>query len=297
MASAPVYNQPQAVSLKNIFFVTDLQMSSRIALPYVIALANRYHSKVILVHALGAIPFTPIPYEALPPTDERPHPLILPEMEELRRECLRNGLDVKVALKDGEVIEVVDSELREEHADLVVLGTHAHGGVHRLLMGSNAEHILRHTKCGVLMVGPRASGAARWRDRLAKIVIATNFEEGSHHALDYVAPIAAENHSEVTLMHVVDEPSGVPLDMAEIMMRKANEKLVEFGARTALSVGLQFEVRVGHPHQEIVRFANHIDADLIVLGRRAGGFFAEHKPATTITLTAGLARCPVLTVC
>ena len=47
---------------------------------------------------------------------------------------------------------------REWPADLIVCGTHGRRGLARLLMGSDAEHIVRHTPVPVLLV--RSSGKA-----------------------------------------------------------------------------------------------------------------------------------------
>lgn len=282
--------------IKNIFFVTDFSHVSRLAMPYAIALATRYKSKVILVHALGPVPFAPIPFEQVPPLDQRPRELVLPQLEELRKECIANGLEVQLALKDGEIGTVLDSELAKYDSELVILGTHSHGGFHRMLMGSHAEHIARHSRCGVLMIGMHATGAARWRDRIARILIATNFEEGSHHAMDFITPIAREHNSEVTVLHIVDEPTGVPLDAAELEEHASKRKLADFVAKYQLPNTPRLEVRLGHPHQEILAIANREDPDLIVLGRKKGGFFTEHKPSTTLALVTAMARCPVLTL-
>ena len=146
------------------------------------------------------------------------------------------------------------------------------------------------------MVGHHARGAAHWRDRIARILIATNFEEGSQHAMEYVIPIATEHNSELTILHVVDEPAGVPLDTAELEEHASKKRLSEFASHYKLPCNPRLEIRLGHPHQEIVAVANREDPDLIVLGRRKGGFFAEHKPSTTLALVTAMARCPVLTL-
>lgn len=41
---------------------------------------------------------------------------------------------------------------QEHGADLIVMGSHGHTGLRHLLMGSVAEHVLRHAACPVLIV-------------------------------------------------------------------------------------------------------------------------------------------------
>ena len=44
---------------------------------------------------------------------------------------------------------------REQHADLVVMATHGHGGLSRLLLGSTATAVLRQTTVPLLLMRPR----------------------------------------------------------------------------------------------------------------------------------------------
>ena len=41
------------------------------------------------------------------------------------------------------------------HADLIVIGTHGHGGVEELLLVSIAQGVLHHTNVPVLLIRPR----------------------------------------------------------------------------------------------------------------------------------------------
>jgi nucleotide-binding universal stress UspA family protein len=43
-------------------------------------------------------------------------------------------------------------------ADLIVMGTHGRSGLGRMLMGSVAEHVLRHAPCPVLTIKPATTG-------------------------------------------------------------------------------------------------------------------------------------------
>jgi nucleotide-binding universal stress UspA family protein len=42
----------------------------------------------------------------------------------------------------------------EEHADMIVMGTQGRTGLHRLLLGSVAERVIRQAPCPVLTVRP-----------------------------------------------------------------------------------------------------------------------------------------------
>ncbi|MBW2604639.1 MAG: universal stress protein [Deltaproteobacteria bacterium] len=61
-----------------------------------------------------------------------------------------------------------------------------------------------------------------------------------------------------------------------------------------------FEVTIGFPHREILRFARHIDPDLIIMGGSTGdpdiSFYKKTMTGSTYQRVAKAARCPVLVV-
>lgn len=65
------------------------------------------------------------------------------------------GVPVDTVLFDsaaGRVCDLVVTEAKNWHADLIVVGTHGRRGVGRVLMGSDAEQIVRHATTPVLLV-------------------------------------------------------------------------------------------------------------------------------------------------
>jgi len=65
------------------------------------------------------------------------------------------GVPVETELRDGLALRVSDGVVAEAQrwaADLVVLGTHGRRGVGRLLLGSDAEQIVRSSPVPVLLV-------------------------------------------------------------------------------------------------------------------------------------------------
>lgn len=70
----------------------------------------------------------------------------------------RAGVRPRVVLEEGDPRTAIGELAAREHADLVVLGTHAREGLARLLIGSTAEAVLRTSPVPVLTV--RATGSA-----------------------------------------------------------------------------------------------------------------------------------------
>lgn len=67
----------------------------------------------------------------------------------------QSGMTAETAVLDvpGEhTANVIDNDALSWKADLIVIGTHGRSGVGRLLMGSVAEHVVRHASVPVLLV-------------------------------------------------------------------------------------------------------------------------------------------------
>lgn len=61
---------------------------------------------------------------------------------------LNPALEVRL----GDAAEEIESAAKEMKADMIVVGTHGRSGLKHLLLGSVAEHIVRHAPCPVLTV-------------------------------------------------------------------------------------------------------------------------------------------------
>lgn len=140
----------------NILVAVDLSSASPKILHYVNALALNLSAKVWLLYAekpdLGFVGFGP----------GRPQSVlnqIAPDFKE-KREKLQNeaeklqnsGIDVEPLLVQGEAVEVILDESSKLNIDLIVVGSHGHGAVYHLLVGSVSEGVLHRSSCPVLVV-------------------------------------------------------------------------------------------------------------------------------------------------
>ena len=74
-------------------------------------------------------------------------------------EAKRGGIRAKGVLAEnvaGRVADVIVRQARKQRAGLIVLGTHGRRGLSRMLMGSDAELVVRYSSVPVLLV--RAPG-------------------------------------------------------------------------------------------------------------------------------------------
>lgn len=65
------------------------------------------------------------------------------------------GVDMKAVLAEsrgGTIAEAILSQARKAKADLIVIGTHGRRGLSRVLMGSDAEAVVRESRVPVLLV-------------------------------------------------------------------------------------------------------------------------------------------------
>ncbi len=62
------------------------------------------------------------------------------------------GIPAQVRVRTGDAAHEITSAIREEHADLVVAGSHSLRGLDRWLLGSVARNVLTHADASVLIV-------------------------------------------------------------------------------------------------------------------------------------------------
>ena len=68
-------------------------------------------------------------------------------------EALRAGgvTDIRTLVLEGPPGETILAAAASEHAYLIVIVTHGRSGLRRVVMGSVADHVVRHATCPVLV--------------------------------------------------------------------------------------------------------------------------------------------------
>jgi nucleotide-binding universal stress UspA family protein len=85
------------------------------------------------------------------------------ELEKWAAEARKRGITARTVVRRGSPPREIVALASEEHADVVIMGTHGRGGVSRALLGSVADRVIRTAPCPVLTVRKPEQGEANAR--------------------------------------------------------------------------------------------------------------------------------------
>lgn len=163
--------------MKTIIVPTDFSATAYNAARYALGLAHQMGTtRIVLFHA----------YELIVPIPDVPTSLPMVDPNELKEASLegleRMKQDLLAELPEGVTLDYradntllaahADTLSKEEHADLIVMGTTGGSQLEEILIGSNTIDVVKHTTCPVLIV---PSGATY--KPINKIVFACDFKK------------------------------------------------------------------------------------------------------------------------
>ncbi len=300
--------RPSAISIKNVLYATDFSATSEAALPYASAICRRFGSTLHVAHVLSdanlLLMTGGVDYVSVGAVYDDSYKKA---QEKIDQVATRLGkIQTRTYVRHGMVWKNLSQIIADNQIDLVVVGTHGRTGVGKLLLGSVAEDILRHSPCPVLTVGPKVCGRAKLPEyggsgqeiapaelELQRIVFATNLTPASLTVVPVAISLVKEFDARLTLMHVVEDSAQE--DRAEPIASGVRNLQAVLPSEAGLAYQPEFVVEFGSPWDCIVNTAAEREADLIVLGaHRADG--ATHVPWSTVHRVVANASCPVLTV-
>jgi nucleotide-binding universal stress UspA family protein len=153
------------MAYKRILVPVDGSPTSKAGLREAIGLAKAQGAQLQLVHVADQHYLALMGLESAAGLND-----MMDSVKKAGRSVLRNaqatarkaGVDASVVLLEtltGPAADPIVKQARKWRADLIVIGTHGRRGVRRLLMGSDAEQIVRNAPVPVMLV--RAASPAR----------------------------------------------------------------------------------------------------------------------------------------
>lgn len=118
-------------------------------------IASSFKERIILLHACQPNPDF-LGYEAGPGFYiEQMDTVYKAEAESLKKmagKLTAQGYQVEPVFVMGPPAREILDQAQKHHVDMILMGTHGHGQLYNLLLGSVAEEILRKAPCPILMV-------------------------------------------------------------------------------------------------------------------------------------------------
>ncbi len=139
----------------HILLTTDFSPASEEAVGKAGELARATGARLTVLHVHRHAPAAP---EAVIPAEKYVTSADLDaevrqNLEDLRRTMLQGVESVSAVSVENVSAPLAICDYAEKHGvDLIVIGTHGRTGVPRLLIGSVAEKVVRHSKCPVMVV-------------------------------------------------------------------------------------------------------------------------------------------------
>ena len=218
-------------------------------------------------------------------------PNLAEEAEKRAREALQSflaeaGKDAKTVTREaGDPYQGIVDGAKEYRADVIVIGRRGKRGLARMGVGDTTVKVIGHTESAVL-VCPRA--ARLWE----KHVLAAT--DGSRHG---EAAVGAAGH--------LAKQAGLPMTVVSVVItshsaarRQETEQAVATAVQRLKDMGVTAEGKTleGRPDEAIVKAAEAVGADLIVVGSHGRTGLKHILLGSTVERVLDQARCAVLVV-
>ncbi len=290
-----------------ILLATDFSDASEEAQKQAHALAVRDHAVLGLCHVM---PDTLGQAAQIPPwlVSQLPNTVEIGakarEALERRATSLMTGGIAKVEtfLDEGEAYAAIAKRAEAFGADLLVVGSHGRTGIRRVVLGSVAEKVVRHSPCTVLVVRPSPE--------TGPVATSTDFSDAARPGLRAAADLAARRGVALRAIHVIDlawpgatpfavDAVGLSAAMSDTEALKTAKKTLDEAlaeATRGLLVHAEGEILVGEPANLIVQRAEELGAQIIVVSTRGRTGLSRLLLGSVAERVARLAHSSVMAV-
>ena len=164
------------IQIRKILYATDLSETAVHSFSYAVSLANMYDAGITILHVLAEFPGEEFITNMIN-TDtwekiknrryseardqligkKRDHIAIKEVLQAFSEEVNVDAKDQafvtdEVLILNGEPAEIIVQTAKEKNCDLIVMGTHGHGGITDVLIGSTAKRVVRQSTIPVLVI-------------------------------------------------------------------------------------------------------------------------------------------------
>lgn len=183
------------------------------------------------------------------------------------------GIEVERELVHDSPVPAILAMQERRGCDLIIAGTHGRGGAMRAIMGSTTEGILRLCSVPVLTVRA-AARRAREGALLERASVAIDESAPAEAALKLSAKLSSTMGTRLSMCTAIDthhlhdmahQYGYDPTSLVKTLLSEARQDVAPLISRAGLKPD-DLVVVEGEPADAVLQFAEHHDADVIVIG-------------------------------
>ncbi len=248
--------------LKRILVATDLSESSENVLENAIDMAKVFESEVALIYVLPAAMGSKKASELL-------HEFAAKQLNALTEKIKTQGVAaMDPILEQGDFSEKIIEASEKINANIIFAGAGEKSKKEAILLGSNAEKIIKKSNKPVFIIKNETSLSIK------KILCPVDFSNQSKRALKNAITLAHRFEAELIIISVYGLSDLFPirnqLKMDEHLeyLRKNHESDLEAFLKGSTFGGLKLtkEIRQGEPASEILKAIKEYETDLLIMG-------------------------------
>jgi nucleotide-binding universal stress UspA family protein len=144
------------VKIDKILFPCDLSRNASKILPYVLSMAEQYHSQIYIlyVNELHEWGGGFIPHPSIDKLQKDALKWAEKEMDKICEEQLQSCPNFKRKIASGYPATEILKTIESEDIDMVVMGTHGQTRMEHAIFGSVAENVVKKSPAPVLVINP-----------------------------------------------------------------------------------------------------------------------------------------------
>jgi nucleotide-binding universal stress UspA family protein len=128
------------------------------------------------------------------------------DVEHEKEYLAQHAAGAEYKLLEGPVVSSLEREIEESNPDLIVMATHARGGIARALAGSVADQLIRDIHKPILLIRVVEQQRAAQEMRNDRILVPLSGSPMSTSVLQHALSMATPGETQITLLRVVAPP-------------------------------------------------------------------------------------------
>jgi nucleotide-binding universal stress UspA family protein len=147
------------MDIRRILVPCDFSEYAEKALTWALELAERWRSRVLLLHVIPRPSYPPMlmgSYFDVAQFEASLQAEAEARAKEIVARAGNKAVQIETQVIIGEPFSDICRMAEDEKVDLIVMGSHGRTGLRHVLLGSVAERVVRHAPCPVLVVGKKA---------------------------------------------------------------------------------------------------------------------------------------------